>query len=181
MPRTRYTVRLPPALDTAVQERVRRGTPFAVLIREALAAYLADRAPTPADSADTLREIQDEFTALRARVEILERALTAVPTPRRQDANSIADTAPTSADRRADRLPTGADTPGRRPRGHRPGLPRETLAAIAAERTRCEDLSLRAFAMWLYDKDIYRAQGDKPVDASTLRRWLVQARMQGLL
>jgi hypothetical protein len=28
---------------------------------------------------------------------------------------------------------------------------------------------------------MYRAKGDKPIDASTLRRWLVQARMQGLL
>jgi len=35
--------------------------------------------------------------------------------------------------------------------------------------------------MWLYNKDVYRAKGDKPVDASTLRRWLVQARMQDLL
>ena len=41
MPSTRYTVRLPPALDAAVQEHIRAaGTPFAVLIRDALSAYL---------------------------------------------------------------------------------------------------------------------------------------------
>src|SRR5205823_4549088 len=60
-PNTRYAVRLPPALDALVQERIRAsGTPFAVLIREALSAYLADTPPTdpltPPDSADTLRE-----------------------------------------------------------------------------------------------------------------------------
>ena len=36
-PTTRYTVRLPPALAALVQERIRTsGTPFAVLLREAL-------------------------------------------------------------------------------------------------------------------------------------------------
>jgi hypothetical protein len=40
--------------------------------------------PTSADSADTLREIQSQLAALAARVEVLELALTAVPTPRRQ-------------------------------------------------------------------------------------------------
>jgi len=39
-PSPRYTVRLPPALDALVQARVQAGTPFAVLIREALSAYL---------------------------------------------------------------------------------------------------------------------------------------------
>jgi hypothetical protein len=42
-------------------------------------------------------------------------------------------------------------------------------------------LSIRAFAMRLYDKGIYRAKGDKPVDAGTLSRWQAQARAQGLL
>jgi hypothetical protein len=38
MPSTRYTVRLPPALDTALQEYLRTaGTSFAVLIRQTLA------------------------------------------------------------------------------------------------------------------------------------------------
>ena len=41
-PRPRYTVRLPSALDALVQARVEAGTPFAVLIRAALSAYLAD-------------------------------------------------------------------------------------------------------------------------------------------
>ena len=73
MPSTRYTVRLPPALDAAVQEHIRTsGTPFAVLMREALSAYLADRAPTgpltPADSTDTIRELQAQQVELMTRV-----------------------------------------------------------------------------------------------------------------
>ena len=95
MPSPRYTVRLPHALDAQVQAHVRAGTPFAVLIREALTAYLADTpptlAPTDADSpptgADTrlitatLRTLQDGLTALTQRVEALEQA----PTRRRQE------------------------------------------------------------------------------------------------
>jgi hypothetical protein len=51
MPSTRYTVRLPAALDAAVQAHLRAtGLPFAVLIREALSAYLADTPPTGADT-----------------------------------------------------------------------------------------------------------------------------------
>jgi hypothetical protein len=46
MPSPRYTVRLPHARDALVQARVRAGTPFAALIREALAAYLTDTPPT---------------------------------------------------------------------------------------------------------------------------------------
>src|SRR5262245_21814295 len=99
MPSTRYTVRLPEPLDAAVQERVRQGTPFAVLMREALTAYLAMPQPTPADSADTLRAMQAQLAAVTARVEILELALTAVPTPRPQDTDSAA----------ADRVLTPAD------------------------------------------------------------------------
>jgi hypothetical protein len=45
-PSPRYTVRLPQALDAQVQARVQAGTPFAVLIRDALSAYLADTPPT---------------------------------------------------------------------------------------------------------------------------------------
>jgi hypothetical protein len=41
-PSPRSTVRLSHALDALVQARVQAGTPFAVLIREALSAYLAD-------------------------------------------------------------------------------------------------------------------------------------------
>jgi|SRR6516165_4917171 hypothetical protein len=81
MPSTRYTVRLPPALDAAVQEHIRTsGTPFAVLMREALSAYLADRAPTglltPADSADTIRELQAQQVELTTRVKVIEEMLT---------------------------------------------------------------------------------------------------------
>src|SRR4029453_12654410 len=80
MPNTRYTVRLPPALDALVQERIlTTRTPFTILVREALSAYLADSPPpgppTPADSADTLRELQAQLAAVTARVEILELAL----------------------------------------------------------------------------------------------------------
>jgi hypothetical protein len=156
MPSPRYTVRLPPALDALVQARVRAGTPFAVLIREALSAYLADipptgaptgaptRAPTPADSADTLHILAEQVAVLQARVEALEQALT----PRRQAADSPADTPLTDADRRADRAadsaptaadttPTGADTvpalPSRRGRGRRKSPLREQIEALLAE------------------------------------------------
>jgi hypothetical protein len=62
-PITRYTVRLSPALVALVQERIHTsGTPFAVLIQEALSAYLAD----------TLRELQAQLAALTTRVETLE-------------------------------------------------------------------------------------------------------------
>jgi hypothetical protein len=115
MPSPRYTVRLPSALDAAVQEHIRTsGTPFATLIRDALSAYLADIlptvTPTAADSADTLREVQAHLAALTARVEILELALTAVPTPRRQPDDRDATIPPTAADRSADTVPTAADT-----------------------------------------------------------------------
>ena len=99
-PSPRYTVRLPHALDALVQARVRAGTPFAVLIREALSAYLADTpptmmlttvdspptgtptraAPTGADSADRLQHLAEQLDALTTRVEILEQALTQAPT-----------------------------------------------------------------------------------------------------
>src|SRR5262245_37773693 len=81
MPSTRYTVRLPPALDTAVQERIRTaGTPFAVLIRDALSAYLAATPPTgaatPPASTDPLRELQEQLTRVTKRVEVIEATLT---------------------------------------------------------------------------------------------------------
>jgi hypothetical protein len=113
MPSPRYTVRLPSALDAAVQEHIRTsGTPFATLIRDALSAYLADIlptvTPTTADSADTLREVQAHLAALTARVEILELALTAVPTPRRQPDDRDATISPTAAD-----TPASPRRPGR--------------------------------------------------------------------
>jgi len=126
-PSPRYTVRLPHALDAQVQARVQAGTPFAVLMREALAAYLAATPPTAAltraDSADSLHHVQEQLAALTARVTALEQAPTVpggTPTLRRQradrsadrsltDADSSADTALTPADTRADSPPTDAD------------------------------------------------------------------------
>ena len=113
-PSPRYTVRLPHALDAQVQARVSAGTPFALLIREALAAYLADTpptatptpAPTAADSADTVRTLHEQLAALTTRVEILEQ----MPTRRRQDADSRADTPAIPADTHADVPPTAADS-----------------------------------------------------------------------
>jgi hypothetical protein len=67
----------------------------------------------------------------------------------------------------------------------RPGISRETLQAIADERTLCEGLSIREFSQRLFDKGIYRAKAKDgravPVDHSRLRRWLDQAREAGLL
>ena len=67
----------------------------------------------------------------------------------------------------------------------RPGISREKLQEIADEHTHCEGLTMRALAQRLFDKGIYRAKGKDglaiPVDHSRLRRWLEQARTQGLL
>jgi hypothetical protein len=67
----------------------------------------------------------------------------------------------------------------------RPGISRETLQAIADERTLCEGLSIREFSQRLFDKGIYRAKAKDgravPVDHSRLRRWLDQTREAGLL
>src|SRR6266446_1188037 len=115
-PSPRYYVRLPPALDALVQARVRTGTPFAMLIREALSAYLADSMPppadrtptppalTPADSADMVHVLGEQLAILRARVKALEYVLT----QRRHHADRPADR---PADTRADTTPIGADTP----------------------------------------------------------------------
>src|SRR5215831_4359367 len=79
-PASRYTVRLPAPLDALVQARVRAGTPFAVLIREALSAYLADTPPTSAlttaaDSAHTLQDLSEQLAILRIRVDALEQVV----------------------------------------------------------------------------------------------------------
>ncbi len=122
-PSPRYTVRLPPALDAQVQARVRAGMPFAVLIRDALSAYLADtpptpHVPTPADTADTVQALQEQLAALTQRVEVLEQQ----PTRRRPP-----------ADRRADTPPTGADAVAR-PAGGPRKLTRRQAAALRAKR-----------------------------------------------
>ena len=124
MPSTRYTVRLPPALDAAVQERLRTaGIPFAILIRDALSAYLADTLPTAlptpadsADSADTLHELQEKLADVTIRVKVIEEMLTTWP----QFADTPPTDADTSADRSADTAPTG--------RGQRKLTPRQQRA-----------------------------------------------------
>ena len=67
----------------------------------------------------------------------------------------------------------------------RPGISRETLQAIADERTLCEGLSLRELAQRLHDKGIYSATAKDgrivPVDHSRLSRWLKQAKEEELL
>ena len=121
MPSTRYTVRLPPALDAAVQEHIRTsGIPIAVLIRDALSVYLADTPPTglptQADSADTLRELQEKLADVTTRVKVIEEILTTWP----QFADIPPIDADMSADRSADTAPTG--------RGQRKLTPRQQRA-----------------------------------------------------
>jgi hypothetical protein len=153
-PSPRYTVRLPHALDAQIQARVQAGTPFAVLIREALSAYLADtpptETPTAADSADTLRKIQEHLVALTARVAILELALTTAPTPRRHVADRDADTLPTDADS----APPGADTPAPPRRPGRPSGPlRQRILTLL--QTHPEGLSAEELRVYLkVDKPI---------------------------
>jgi hypothetical protein len=59
------------------------------------------------------------------------------------------------------------------------------LQAIADERTLCEGLSLREFAQRLHDKGIYSATakdgGRVPANPGNVKKWLEQARRQGLL
>src|SRR5215471_297614 len=121
-PASRYTVRLPAPLDALVQARVRAGTPFAVLIREALSAYRADTPPTSAlttaaDSAHTLQHLSEQLAILHIRVDALEQVLT-----RRRR----------SADRDAHRTLTPADTAvARLPRGQYKLTPRQVTAQRA--------------------------------------------------
>ena len=123
-PSPRYTVRLPPALDALVQERIRSsGTPFALLVREALSAYLADTPPTGtppgADrSADTIHALQAQLVRLTTRVEAIEHMLTRLRRLADRSADRLADrlaayadTPPTPADSGADTPLTSADTP----------------------------------------------------------------------
>jgi predicted transcriptional regulator len=176
------TIRLSPQLYAQLEAVGSHGQPLAVIVRQALADYLSRQRSQPVGTdtpATTLADMAASVAELQAQVQ----ALTARVDPLAAERLPVADTAgqPVAAAAASDSPPTAADTPGRRPRGHRRGLPLETLTAIADERTQCEGLSLRAFAMRLYDKGIYRAKGDKPVDAGTLARWLTQARAQGLL
>ena len=80
--------------------------------------------------------------------------------------------------------PTSADTPGTQtpprqstPRKH--AVAPEVLAAMAQERARCPELSIRELSQRLYDLEIYRAKGDKPAEAGWLHRQLAKARAPG--
>jgi hypothetical protein len=137
-----------------------------------LESLTANTRQTPAAMADTMRQTSADVA------DTIQQSVADVADTERQTPADMADMADTTGQTSADVADT---TPRPRPRGHRPGIPHETLAAIADERTHCEGLSLRAFARRLYDKGIYRARNDKPVDAGTLARWLTQARAQGLL
>ena len=86
-PSARYTVRLPPALDTLVQARVRAGTPVTVLIQEALTAYLTAPAPPAPGSAAPLQSLADQVAVLTTRVDALERELTALRQQAATDVN----------------------------------------------------------------------------------------------
>jgi hypothetical protein len=163
MPSTRYTVRLPPALDTAVQEYLRTtGTSFAVLIRQVLAAYLADTLPTDrrhpptgaltsADSADRLQVLEAQMAEMTTRVKVIEEILMHWPPradPRAdKSADSPADREPTPADRGADTPPTGTDTPTP-PR--RPGRPSSPLRQQILDLLQAHPEGLRAEEIRVY-------------------------------
>jgi hypothetical protein len=112
MPSQKFTIRLPPALASAVQAHLAAtGGLFADLARAALSAYLADTPPTGADiqadtSADRLTALEIAVDALTQRMDSLEHART----PRRQVAGRRrqppADTPPTGADTALARMRT---------------------------------------------------------------------------
>jgi hypothetical protein len=183
MPAPRYTIRLPEPLNTLVQEHIlTTRTPFAVLIREALSAYLADTVPTatpaPADSADTVRELQMQLAALTLRVEIVEQRQPLLPTAAdradtlRELQAHLADvttrvkvieeiltrwpqladrSTDTAADIFADRAPTEAA--GSRQRGRPRGLLRQRILTLLREHPE----GLRAEEIRVY------LQADKPI------------------
>jgi hypothetical protein len=125
MPSQKFTLRLPPALATAVQTHLdATGLLFADLARAALSAYLADTQPTGADStADTLA---DRLTTLERALEALTRRIEAIeqgPTPSRQSADRsgqlLADSERTGADRQGQGYDASRFVLGRLcPRGH---------------------------------------------------------------
>jgi hypothetical protein len=192
-------VRLPQALDALVQEHLRTtGTPFATLVRDALAAHLADSAPTgtltPADSsADTLRMLQGQLAAVTTRLEEIESTLVRV----RQLADRFADT---PADTPADTTSTAADmalTPADRSsaspavalspqqQGRKDAVSRELLEAVAAIRRQYPHAPLRALSDYLYEHGIYRSRTKSGrrgrASHSLVARWLQKATEAGLL
>jgi len=195
MPSPRYTVCLPRDLDTRVQERIRTtGMPFAVLIREALSAYLADTAPTgtptPADSsADTVRHLQDQLTAVTTRLEGIESTLVWV----RQLADRFADTPADTTSTAADRALTPADRSSASPavalsarqQGRKDAVSRELLEAVAAMRRQYPHAPLRALSDSLYEHGIYRSRTKSGrrgrASHSLVARWLQKATEAGLL
>ena len=196
----RLTIRLTSELYTQLAACGSQGQPLSALVRQALIEYVTRQTGQPRSTEETaltlaslaarLDGLQDQVETLATRLESLtantRQTPAAMADTMRQTSAAVADTiqqpVADMADTERQTLAAVADTtPRPRPRGHRPGLPRTTLEAIAEERTHCEGLSIRAFAMRLYDKGIYRAKNDKPVDAGTLARWLTQARAQGLL
>jgi len=196
----RLTIRLTSELYTQLAACGSQGQPLSALVRQALIEYVTRQTGQPRSTEETaltlaslaarLDGLQDQVETLATRLESLtantRQTPAAMADTMRQTSAAVADTiqqpVADMADTERQTLAAVADTtPRPRPRGHRPGLPRTTQEAIAEERTHCEGLSIRAFAMRLYDKGIYRAKNDKPVDAGTLARWLTQARAQGLL
>ena len=196
----RLTIRLSPDLYAQLAAGGSQGQPLSALVRQALIEYVTRQTGQPRsteETALTLASLAARLDGLQDQVETLATRLESLTANTRQTPAAMADTlwqtsadvadtiqqpVADMADTERQTLAAVADTtPRPRPRGHRPGLPRTTLEAIAEERTHCEGLSIRAFAMRLYDKGIYRAKNDKPVDAGTLARWLTQARAQGLL
>ena len=164
------------------------------------------RLETPADPRDiilsddntVIRELQDMIRAqVQAEIGKLNNfmgsafdALKLSPTPEAtapqpttQPAIPLAlEPAPTTAHPVA--VPQAQETPSAKtPAPH--GLPRETLQAIADERTLCEGLSYSEFAQRLHDKGIYSAtakDGSKvPANRGNIKKWLDQAREAGML
>jgi hypothetical protein len=186
----RFTVRLPEPLAAVVQEHIRTtGTPFAILVREALSAYCADTAPTGtptgADTADTVRMLQVQLAAVTIRLEEIESTLARV----RQRADTPADTTSTAADR----PPTPADTPSASPavafsarhQGRKDAVSRELLEAVAAMRRQYPQAPLRALSDYLYEHGIYRSRTRSGrrgrASHSLVARWLQKATAAGLL
>jgi len=182
---------LPHALDALVQERLRTtGTPFATLVRDALAAHLADSAPTPTPTqADTIRHLQEQLDALTTRLEGIEATLAQV----RQLADRFADTPADTTSTAADRALTPADRSSASPavalsarqQGRKDAVSRELLEAVAAMRRQYPHAPLRALSDSLYEHGIYRSRTKSGrrgrASHSLVARWLQKATEAGLL
>ncbi len=198
----RVTIRLSPELYAQLEARGSRGQPLAAIIRDALTDYLARQPLQPVDAeatATTLADMAASIAELRVQVQDLTARLDALaaigqppaasehapPTERQPVADMAVDIGarPPVAAVAAASAPTAQQ---HRPRPQRPhGLPPETLARIAEERTHCEGLSLREFAQRLHTKGIHSSTAKDgsqgPVNQGTLAKWLKQAREEGLL